>query len=142
MNTRVLKFKREKFAYPPQMATLGSAGYDLRTPGDFVIKPRDKHVVDTGISIELPENMYAQIKSRSGMALKQQVVVFAGVIDNDYRGVIKVVLFNHGKKSRTFRRGDKIAQMVIQQYYALPPVEVQEMTTTERDVNGFGSTGR
>jgi dUTP pyrophosphatase len=143
MNGRVLKYKLvNKSAYPPHMATVGAAGYDLRTPIDFVIKARDNHVVDVGVALELPPHTYAQVKSRSGMAFKHQVVVGAGVIDNDYRGTIAVLLFNHGKKSRVYRRGDKIAQIVVQEYCCLPLVESAELSNTERDTDGFGSTGR
>lgn len=139
---RVIKIKKAKNAFAPQMATAGSAGYDLRSPVDFVIKARDKHIVDVGVTIELPAGMYAQVKSRSGMAFKHQVVVGAGVIDNDYRGTISVLLFNHGKKSRAFRRGDKIAQFIVQEYANLPIIECEELSSTQRDTNGFGSTGR
>jgi dUTP pyrophosphatase len=139
---RVIKFKKSKNAFAPQMATAGSAGYDLRSPVDFVVKARDKHIVDVGVTIELPLGMYAQLKSRSGMAFKHQIVTGAGVIDNDYRGTISVLLFNHGKKSREFKRGDKIAQLIVQEYANLPIVECEELSSTQRDTNGFGSTGR
>ncbi|WBB27208.1 dUTPASE [Mythimna sequax nucleopolyhedrovirus] len=142
MAGRVIKFKKSIDAFVPHMATEGSAGYDLRTPVDFIIKARDKHIVDVGVAIELPYDTYAQVKSRSGLAFHHQIVVGAGVIDNDYRGTINVLLFNHGKKSRTFKRGDKIAQMIVHQYCKLPLIKTDQLSTTQRDTNGFGSTGK
>lgn len=142
MNRHVLKFKKNTNAFTPSMATEGAAGYDLCTPHDFVVKARDSIIVDTGIAIELPPNMYAQIKSRSGIAVKHQIVAAAGVIDNDYRGTLSVLLFNHGKKSRQFRRGDRIAQFIVREYFSLPLEECDELSDTARDINGFGSTGR
>ncbi|AIE47822.1 dutpase [Peridroma alphabaculovirus] len=142
MNGRVLKYKKAENAYAPLQSTAGAAGYDLRTPVDFVIRARDWHSVDVGVALQMPEGMYAQIKSRSGMAFKHQVVAAAGVIDNDYRGTISVLLFNHGKKSRQFRRGDKIAQFIVRKYCVLPLQECDALSPTERDADGFGSTGR
>ncbi|QEI03533.1 DUTPASE [Spodoptera cosmioides nucleopolyhedrovirus] len=143
MEGQVLKFKKtSNTAYTPRMASGGAAGYDLHTPVDFVIKARDSILVNTEIAIELPPGMYAQIKSRSGNAAKYQVVAAAGVIDNDYRGPLQVLLFNHGKKSRQFRRGDRIAQFIVRTYCKLPMEEVEELTSTERDAGGFGSTGQ
>lgn len=141
MSGQVLKFKKSANAFVPRMATEGAAGYDLCTPVDFVIKARDSIVVDTEVAIELPPHMYAQIKSRSGNAVKYQVVAAAGVIDNDYRGTIRVLLFNHGKKSRQFRRGDRIAQFIVRKYYNLPLQEQDELGNTERNDGKFGSTG-
>ncbi|ABY65821.1 dUTPase [Orgyia leucostigma nucleopolyhedrovirus] len=129
-------------AFAPQLATDGSAGYDLRAPEDFVIKARDSCTVDTGLAIELPRGLYAKIESKSGLAFKHQIVVAAGVVDNDYRGKICVILMNHGKRSRQFKRGDKIAQMVLHKYYTVPMVEADVLSSTERACNGFGSTGR
>ena len=128
-------------AYAPHAASDDAAGYDLHTPIDFIIKPKKSVLVDTGVALELPKQTYAQIKSRSGMAAKYQIVVAAGVIDNDYRGPLKVLLFNHGNKTRKFNRGDRIAQFVIQRYYNLPVEETDELAATERDAGGFGSTG-
>ncbi|AIZ48616.1 dUTPase [Agrotis segetum nucleopolyhedrovirus B] len=142
MGGHVLKYKKSATAFAPRQATAGAAGYDLCTPNDFIVKARDFVVVDTGVAIELPPNMYAQIKSRSGNAVKYQIVAAAGVIDNDYRGTLRVLLFNHGKKSRQFRRGDRIAQFIVRNYHTLPLKECDELSSTERDINGFGSTGR
>lgn len=142
MAERVLKYTKSPGAFAPRMASEGAAGYDLYTPHDFVIKARDSTLIDTGVCIEMPPNMYAQIKSRSGNAVKHQIVAAAGVIDNDYRGTLSVLLFNHGKKSRQFRRGDRIAQFIVRQYYKLPLKECEQLSHTKRDANGFGSTGR
>ncbi|QNV47802.1 deoxyuridine triphosphate [Alphabaculovirus altersperidaniae] len=143
MSAQVLRFKKtSNAAYTPRMASDGAAGYDLHTPVDFVVKARDSILIDTDVAIQLPPRMYAQIKSRSGNAAKYQVVAAAGVIDNDYRGSLKVLLFNHGKKSRQFKRGDRIAQFIVREYIRLPVEEVDELTCTERNTGGFGSTGQ
>ncbi|QWO71638.1 dUTPase [Orgyia pseudotsugata single capsid nuclopolyhedrovirus] len=129
-------------AFVPRLATAGSAGYDLRTPEDFVVRARDSCVVNVGLCMELPHGMYAKLESKSGLAMKHQITVAAGVVDNDYRGEICVILLNHGIKSKRFKRGDKIAQMVLHHYYTLPMEEVQNLSSTKRNGNGFGSTGR
>ncbi|ABM45764.1 dUTPase [Spodoptera frugiperda multiple nucleopolyhedrovirus] len=140
MNT--LKFTKSPNGYTPRMATAGAAGYDLYTPVDFIIKPGRQIIIDTEVSIQLPEGTYAQIASRSGNAVKYEVVVLAGVIDNDYRGSIKVLLRNLGKKNRQFQRGDRIAQLIINNYYKFSWEQVDELCDTDRGEQGFGSTGQ
>ncbi|AXS67752.1 dUTPase [Cryptophlebia peltastica nucleopolyhedrovirus] len=139
MNTSC-KVKKNKNAFMPIKATEGSAGYDLRTPTDFIIKSRDGCLVNMGLAIEMPTNMYARIESRSGLAANHKIVVGAGIIDNDYRGEIKVLLFNHGKKTRQFKRGQSVAQIVFERYYTPTLVESDSLSSTERDCGGFGST--
>lgn len=164
-----LRIKRLRPGTPeiPQYATKLSAGMDLRadlkhlglddvgvssTPGLMVgvdgditlgLKPGESALVSTGLSIELPSGYEAQVRSRSGLALKNGVVVLnsPGTIDADYRGEIGVILVNHGMKPFNIRHGDRIAQLVIARVEQLPLVEVTELTDTERGAGGFGSTG-
>ncbi|AGR56855.1 dUTPase [Hemileuca sp. nucleopolyhedrovirus] len=142
VSTGICKIVKSNNSYMPKMSTIGSAGYDLRTPVDFVVKPQSSCKVDLGISIELPFNMYVKIESRSGLASKDKIIVIGGVVDNDYRGNINVILFNLGKKMKKFKRGDKIAQMIIHTYHAMPMVVTDILSSTERNDGGFGSTGR
>jgi dUTP pyrophosphatase len=137
----MLKYKKNADAIAPKLATPGSAGYDLYTPVDFVIKANDKYIVNTGLAFEIPPTFYIQIKDRSSMASKYQIITAGGVIDNDYRGPVCVILFNCGKKSRSFKRGDRIAQFIIQKYYNMPLKNCDTLSSTERNESGFGSTG-
>ena len=131
----------------PGFQTEDAAGIDLMAaiPSDakFIINPGESKLVPTGISIELPSDFEAQVRPRSGLALKHCITVLnsPGTIDADYRGEIKVILINHGKTDFEVIRGARIAQLVIVQ---LPKVSFQEVSSlepTERGASGFGSTG-
>jgi dUTP pyrophosphatase len=140
---RVLKFKKIiETAFAPQIATFGSAGYDLITPIDVCLKPQEWRVVDIGIAIELPHRTYGRIAERSGLATKHGIGIQAGVIDNDYRGSVGVCLINRSQVEYNFKRGDKIAQMIIERYYTPELQEVSELGDTDRGSGGFGSTGK
>ncbi|AKC91670.1 dUTPase [Lambdina fiscellaria nucleopolyhedrovirus] len=141
MNGGVCKIKMRANAFAPTRATVGSAGYDVQTPVDFVLKARDHCFIDLGLALEMSPDVYARIESRSGLARRHQIVVGAGIVDNDYRGNIGVLLFNHGKRSRQFKRGDKIAQIVFSSYCSPFLVKSETLASTERDDGGFGSTG-
>ena len=129
----------------PFYATEGSAGLDLRADivENIILQPNERIAVATGVSIELPTGYGAQIRSRSGLAIKNGVVVLnsPGTIDSDYRGEIKVILINHSKDSFEIKRGDKIAQMVISKHEIANLIEVAEISDTSRGAGGFGSTG-
>ncbi len=128
----------------PKRATKYSAGYDLCTSESGVIQPGEKAIVSTGISMRLPEsNLYGSIRSRSGLSVKNDIEVGAGVIDYDYKGVIKVILRNLGKKEFEYCVGDRIAQIVIEEYHSYECEEVEEFAEIIDDnrVGGFGSTG-
>lgn len=130
--------------YPLEYATAGAVGLDLRAvigmPRE--IPPGGRWLFDTGISIELLPNHFAMVQPRSGLALNHGVIAATGVIDNDYRGVIKVCLFNHWRLEYTIKPGDKIAQLVIIPVTHVIVEEVEALTVTERGDKGFGSTGR
>ena len=146
MNKILFKtLKNGKDLYKLQKATQGSAGFDLvaAITDKQSIKPHETLLIPCGISLELPKSFEAQVRPRSGIALKNQVTVLnsPGTIDSDYRGEIGVILINHGKKNFEIERGMRIAQIV---FHKLPEIEIIESETlskTDRDKGGFGSTG-
>ena len=127
----------------PAYATPGSAGLDLRAAEALVLKPGARALVATGLAISLPATHEAQVRPRSGLAVKHGVTVLnaPGTIDSDYRGEIKVPLINHGQEDFVIARGDRIAQMVIARVEQVLIVEVPELDGTARGSGGFGSTG-
>lgn len=129
-------------ATAPTYATDGSAGLDLYADGDYAIPPEsDFAVVSTGISVEIDADKTGLVWPRSGMASKFGIDTGAGVIDSDYRGEVKVLLFNHGEYAYKIKRGDRIAQLLIVPCYR-PKIEiVDSLDETERGAGGFGSTG-
>ncbi len=143
-NKVILRVKREGEDIPlPSYITDGSSGLDLRSAEDVVIPPGEWRAVSTGIRISLPSGYEAQVRPRSGLALKYGVTVLnaPGTIDSDYRGIIKVILINHGKKAFWIRRGDRIAQMVITRVEQVEVEEVEILDETSRGEGGFGHTG-
>ncbi|WP_417905050.1 dUTP diphosphatase [Candidatus Tisiphia endosymbiont of Micropterix aruncella] len=130
----------------PSYATEHSAGMDLVAANiePITIKPQEVKLVPTGICIALPSHLEAQIRPRSGLALKHGVTVLnsPGTIDADYRGEIKVILINHAQEDFIIERGMKIAQMVIARYEQILWDEVDSLDETSRGIGGFGSTGK
>ena len=130
----------------PIYATKGSAGMDLRAnlQEDVVIAPGERKLISTGLKISLPEGYEAQIRPRSGLALKKGVTVLnsPGTVDSDYIGDIGVILINHGEESLTISNGDRIAQMVIAKHETVEFEQVESLDETERGAGGFGSTGK
>ncbi|KUK14150.1 MAG: dUTP diphosphatase [Synergistetes bacterium] len=140
----ILKVKREREDIPlPLYATPGSSGLDLRASEDVLIPPGEWKAVATGIRISLPSGYEAQIRPRSGLALKHGVTVLnsPGTVDSDYRGEVKVILINHGKEPFLVRKGDRIAQMVIAKVEHVEVMDVEVLDETERGEGGFGHTG-
>ncbi len=129
----------------PHYGTEQSAGLDLSAAieADVVLSPGKRLCVPTGIAISLPNGFEAQIRSRSGLAFKNGVIVLnaPGTIDADYRGEILVMLINHGDEDFIINRGMRIAQMVIAEYAKVEWSKQTNLDTTERGENGFGSTG-
>ncbi|MBN2788787.1 MAG: dUTP diphosphatase [Candidatus Delongbacteria bacterium] len=127
----------------PSFAHSGDAGLDLFSIENKVLKPGKSFLVKTGISIQLPKNTEAQIRPRSGLALKHTISLTntPGTIDEGYRGEIGVIMINHGKENFTVTEGMKIAQMVIKPTYSVNISEVQDLSDTSRGEGGFGSTG-
>jgi dUTP pyrophosphatase len=132
----------------PEYATDGSAGVDLRAAipqGDVLtLEPGERTLVKTGIKIALPEGYEAQVRPRSGLALKTGVTVLnsPGTIDADYRGEIGVILINHGSDPFEIRRGDRIAQMIVARHGRVDWLPEEDLTDTFRGVGGFGHTGK
>ncbi|MEE6187036.1 dUTP diphosphatase [Niabella digestorum] len=130
----------------PTYATSGASGMDLRASikEDIVLQPMERTLVPTGIFIELPEGYEAQIRPRSGLAIKQGLTCLntPGTIDADYRGEIKVILINLSKEPQTIQNGDRIAQMVIQKVEIIQWVPVEALSETARNAGGFGHTGK
>ena len=129
----------------PKYATEFSAGMDLYAFLDnpLIIKPMERVLVPTGIYIELPEGYEAQIRPRSGLAIKHGITVLntPGTIDADYRGEIKVILINLSDKPFEIKSGDRICQMVFKKYEKAELVQVETLDETERGEGGFGHTG-
>lgn len=127
----------------PTKATTGSAGYDLYSVEELTIEAGCRAMINTGIILEIPEGLEGQIRSRSGLAIKHGISVLnsPGTIDSDYRGEIKVILYNSGKESFLVQPGMRIAQLVFSQYMNCMFVLSDNLTHTERGVGGFGSTG-
>ena len=129
----------------PAYATKGSAGMDLTAAIEeaIVLEPGGRTLISTGISLALPIGYEAQIRPRSGLALKNGITVLnsAGTVDADYRGEIKVILANLGTEKFTIERGMRIAQMVIAKHEHIVWDEVESLDESERGEGGFGSTG-
>jgi len=106
-----------------------------------VVPARGKVLVDTDISMAVPDGTYGRIAPRSGLASKHMIDTGAGVIDADYRGQVKVLLFNHGEKDFEVKEGDRVAQLVLERIYTPEVVEVKELEESVRGAGGFGSTG-
>jgi dUTP pyrophosphatase len=136
-----------KSSHPlPAYETAHSAGMDLRafTGGAVTLRPLERKLIPTGLYIELPVGYEAQVRPRSGLALKHGVTVLnsPGTIDADYRGEIGVILVNLSDKEFTVNDGDRIAQMVIASHAKAELIETEEIDTTERGAGGFGHSGR
>jgi len=136
---------RSQHALPAYESPL-SAGMDLRADinESLILKPGMRHLVPTGLYIELPEGHEAQVRPRSGLAIKYGVTVLnsPGTVDADYRGEIKVILINHGQEDFTINNGDRIAQLIIAKHERAEWNVVEELQSSERGAGGFGSTGK
>ncbi len=141
---QVLVTRLDKSIPTPSYAKGGDAGADLSTAIDFTILPGERKLIPTGISIALPDGYAAFVHPRSGLAIKYGVsmVNTPGTIDAGYRGELKVILINHDlTESATFKKGDRIAQLVIQRVEKAEFVEVTQLPGSQRATGGFGSTG-
>ena len=129
----------------PAYATSGSAGMDIRAnlASPVVLQPLERQLIPTGLFIELPEGHEAQVRPRSGLAIKQGITCLnsPGTVDADYRGELKVILINLSNTVQTVRHGDRIAQMIIAQVERAELIEVEALNETARGNGGFGHTG-
>jgi dUTP pyrophosphatase len=130
----------------PFYATEGSSGMDLRADieNDFILNPLERKLVTTGLFIELPNGYEAQVRPRSGLAIKQGITCLnsPGTVDADYRGELKVVLINLSNEPQTIHKGDRIAQIVFQKVEIVTLTQVDEINSTVRGEGGFGHTGK
>ncbi|EGO53765.1 hypothetical protein NEUTE1DRAFT_53084 [Neurospora tetrasperma FGSC 2508] len=134
----------KKLSDKARLPTRGSAfaaGYDIYASKETTIPARGKGLVDTDISMAVPAGTYGRIAPRSGLAAKNFIDVGAGVIDADYRGQVKVLLFNHSDVDFAVNEGDRVAQLVLERIYTPEVVEVEQLEESVRGAGGFGSTG-
>ncbi|CDW53580.1 Deoxyuridine triphosphatase [Trichuris trichiura] len=133
--------KLSEYATTPTRGSSRAAGFDLYSAYEYEILPGGNCVCMTDIQVAIPEGCYGRIAPRSGLAVKHSIDVGAGVIDEDYRGNVGVVLFNFGKDKFRVQRGDRIAQLICEKI-AYPDLIVEKLLdATDRGANGFGSTG-
>lgn len=134
--------KLSEYAQLPQRATNGSVGYDLFSAENKIINPKCRELIKLDISLKIPEGHYGRIAPRSGLSSKKSIDIGAGVIDRDYRGNIMVLIINNNPESIfEIKRGNKIAQLILEKCSTPEIKEVKELDKTYRGENGFGSTG-
>ncbi|CAL9701393.1 unnamed protein product [Knipowitschia caucasica] len=139
----VLRFaKLSEHATTPTRGSAKAAGYDLYSAYDYLVGPMDKAIVKTDIQIAVPPGHYGRVAPRSGLAAKHFIDVGAGVVDEDYRGNVGVVLFNFNKEPFEVKKGDRVAQLVCERICYPDLQELETLDETERGAGGFGSTGR
>ena len=143
---KILIKKTNKKVITPKYKTDGSSGVDLSAflEKKVVIKPNSSELIPTGLQVAIPEELEIQIRPRSGLAAKESIGVLnsPGTIDSDYRGELKIILFNHGKEDFIINNGDRIAQMVLVPILKMEFEEVDSLPHTVRGQGGFGSTGK
>ena len=143
---KVLIKKLNPEAKLPSYKTQGSSGMDLMALVDdkIIIKPNSSELISTGLSIAIPEDLEIQIRPRSGLAAKHSISVLntPGTIDSDYRGELKIILYNHSNKDFIVNKNDRVAQIVLVPVLKVDFEEVQELPETVRGSGGFGSTGK
>ena len=143
---KVLIKKLDSKVQLPKYKTDGSSGMDLMAflESPVYLKPQESELIPTGISIAIPEDTEIQIRPRSGLAAKSNISVLntPGTIDSDYRGEIKIILFNHGKEDFVINNNDRIAQMILMPIIKAEFEEVENLPKTLRGSGGFGSTGK
>ena len=139
----VLKFKKlTQNASTPMRGSRNAAGFDLYSAQTMEIAPNYHGVVNTDISVMLPKGTYGRVAPKSGLATKHFIDVGAGVVDYDYRGNVGVVLFNHLNKPFQVKKGDRIAQFIVEKICTPKLLEVEEVDETDRGTCGYGSTGK
>nr|AAK43558.1 dUTPase [Lumpy skin disease virus] len=129
------------FAKLPTTSTDFSAGYDLYSAYDYIVKSKERILVKTDISLSIPKKCYGRIAPRSGLSLYYCIDIGGGVIDEDYRGNIGVIFINNGKNTFNIKRGDRVAQIIFEKVEYPKIKEVKCLDGTNRDNNGFGSSG-
>jgi dUTP pyrophosphatase len=146
LQVKILRIDSQQTDIPlPAYATEGSAGMDISAAvnDDLIMQPGETVLVPTGFILELPKGYEAQVRPRSGLAIKHSIGIMnaPGTIDSDYRGEVKIILTNFGKNPFTIHRGDRIAQMIIARYERIQWQESDSLTESVRGDGGFGHTG-
>lgn len=141
MNATLKVKKLTKEACIPTRGSGGAVGYDLYSVDDVVVPPTHRALVSTGIAIVVPAGVYGRVAPRSGLAIRNGIQIGAGVIDPDYTGEVKVVLFNHSHADFLIKKGDRIAQLILERCETPRVEEIGALEETERGAGGFGSTG-
>ena len=143
---KVLVKKLNPEAKLPSYKTKGSSGMDLMALVEekIIVKPNSSELIPTGLSIAIPEDLEIQIRPRSGLAAKHNISVLntPGTIDSDYRGELKIILFNHGNEDFIVNNNDRVAQMVLVPILKMELEEVDQLPESIRGSSGFGSTGK
>ncbi len=142
MNVKIINHSKNDL---PSYATEGSAGMDLRAnlEQDVTLQPMQRAMIPTGLILELPQGVEAQVRPRSGLSLKRGLTVVnaPGTIDSDYRGYVGILLINLSKEPQIIRHGDRVAQMVIARHERVVWESAEAVSETDRGDGGFGSTG-
>ena len=141
-NTELIYKKLSDDAITPKRSSKNAAGFDLFSAENKIIFPRNQNCVKTDIAIMVPRDTYARIAPRSGLTVKYSLDVGEGVIDADYCGSVKVILFNHSDKSFQVKKTDRIAQIIIEKICIPKLIEMKGIEEKGRGAFGFGSTGR
>ncbi|HNR40293.1 MAG TPA: dUTP diphosphatase [Acidobacteriota bacterium] len=127
---------------PPSRSTAHAAGADLHAAEDLTLAPGERRLVPTGLRVAIPPGHAGLVWPRSGIAVRDGIDTMAGVIDSDYRGEVRVLLINHGREPFRIRRGDRIAQLLVQRVEPAEFVPADGLPESARGEGGFGSTGR
>ncbi len=137
-----VKIRKHTDAVIPEYMTKGSSGADLCSNEDMVINPSETKLISTGIFLEIPDGYECQVRPRSGLALKKEIIILnsPGTIDSDYRGEIKIIMHNISENAFKIKKGDRIAQIVLTPVVQAEFIE-ESLNKTERNEGGFGHTG-
>jgi dUTP pyrophosphatase len=136
-----LRVKLDHASKAPSYATVGAAGMDILSTETGCIPAGGRKAFSTGVYLEIPQGYEVQVRSRSGLAFKSGITAFHGTIDSDYRGEVRILLFNSTSDSYMVRSGDRIAQLVLAKVERAEIEEVSSLDETDRGSGGFGSTG-
>jgi dUTP pyrophosphatase len=142
IQVKILKMDRE--LPTPKYAHYGDAGMDVYSAEDYILRSGEKKIFNTGLKFEIPEGYELQVRPKSGLAAKHGITVLnsPGTLDFQYRGILGVILINHGNEDFEVKRGERIAQIVFNKFETAELTEVDELSETIRGEGGFGSTGR
>lgn len=139
---KLLFKKLDDGAKLPTRGSEHAAGYDLHSAEDLLLPPYSQVVVSTGLSVAIPEGHYGRIAPRSGLAVQYRINIQGGVIDQDYRGEVKVLMMNHGPAIVEIDKGQRIAQLILERISTPEAEWAEELPETTRGIAGFGSSGR